>query len=57
MGKAEVELDVQYGPEVTVPGQREVAHGEEVVVNCQVSANPSDVVIMWTKEGVPGCRI
>jgi len=51
VGKAEVELDVQYGPEVTVPGQREVAHGEEVVVNCQVSANPSDVVIMWTKEG------
>merc|ERR1719422_1162642 len=51
VGKAEVELDVQYGPEVTVPGQREVAHGEEVVVNCQVSANPSDVVITWTKEG------
>ena len=53
VGKAEVELDVQYGPEVTVPGQREVAHGEEVVVNCQVSANPSDVVITWTKEGDP----
>ena len=31
VGKAEVELDVQYGPEVTVPGQREVAHGERRV--------------------------
>ena len=53
VGKAEVELDVQYGPEVTVPGQREVAHGEEVVINCQVSANPSDVTIVWTKEDDP----
>ena len=56
MGKAEVELDVQYGPEVTVPGQREVAHGEEVVINCQVSANPSDVSIVWTKEGDPSFK-
>jgi echinoid protein len=56
VGKAEVDLDVQYGPEVTVPGQREVAHGEEVVVNCQVSANPSDVSIVWTKQDDPSFR-
>lgn len=56
VGKAEVELDVQYGPEVSVPAQREVAHGEEVVINCQVSANPSDVSIIWTKEDEPSFK-
>ena len=34
-----MKLDVLYGPEVTVPSQKEVEHGQEVIVNCEVSAN------------------
>jgi len=51
VGKAEVKLDVLYGPEVTVPAQKEVEHGQEVIVNCEVSANPRPTTIIWTKEG------
>jgi hypothetical protein len=38
VGKAELQLDVLFGPEVTVPAQKEFAQGEEVVVECQVSS-------------------
>ena len=46
-----MKLDVLYGPEVTVPSQKEVEHGQEVIVNCEVSANPRPTTIVWTKEG------
>jgi len=51
VGKAEVKLDVLFGPEVSVPPLREVGQGEEVVVHCQVSANPRPTTIVWSKEG------
>ena len=46
-----MELDVLFGPEVSVPSQMEVSQGEEVVVECQVSANPGSSSIIWTKSG------
>ena len=51
VGKAEVNLDVLYIPEVTVPAQKEVEHGQEIVVNCEVSTNPRPTTFIWTKEG------
>ena len=42
-----------YGPEVTVPEKREVEHGEDVFISCEVSANPRPTSIVWTKEGDP----
>ena len=52
-GKAEVKLEVLYGPEVTVPEKKEVEHGRDVVINCEVSANPPPSSIVWSKEGDP----
>jgi echinoid protein len=56
VGKAELQLDVLFGPEVTVPAQKEFAEGEEVVVECQVSANPRPHAILWTKDDEPEFR-
>jgi len=52
-GTAEVILDVLYGPEVSVPEKKEVEDGQDVVVNCKVSANPPATSIIWTKEDDP----
>ena len=52
-GKAEVKLEVLYGPEVTVPEKKEVEHGQDVVINCEVSSNPQPSSVVWTKEGDP----
>ena len=56
MGKAELQLDVLFGPEVTVPTMKEFAEGEEVVVECQVSSNPRPHAVLWTKEDDPEFR-
>ena len=53
VGKAEVTLDVLYGPEVSVPESKEVEAGEDMIVNCKVSANPRPTSIIWTKEDDP----
>merc|ERR1719471_2331368 len=52
-GSAEMKLDVLYGPEVTVPEKKEVELGEDVIVNCEVSANPRPTSIIWTKVDDP----
>jgi echinoid protein len=56
--EAEVVLDVQYPPHVTIetgPGhstrQREIEEGEMWTVRCNVSANPPPVSIEWLREG------
>jgi len=54
VGKAEVVLDVLYRPEVTVPARKEVEAGQEVVVSCEVAANPRATSIVWSKAGEPG---
>jgi echinoid protein len=56
VGKAELQLDVLFGPEVTLPAQKEFAEGEEVILECQVSANPRPHAIIWTKEDDPDFR-
>ena len=48
-----MKLDVLYGPEVTVPEKKEVELGEDVIVNCEVSANPRPTSIIWTKVDDP----
>ena len=53
IGKAEVMLDVLYGPEVTVPEKKEVEDGEDVIIECKVSSNPRPTSIIWTKEDDP----
>ncbi|XP_039283804.1 hemicentin-1 isoform X1 [Nilaparvata lugens] len=61
-GKAEIVLDVQYPPKVTVetgPGvarQREAEEGEIVMIKCNVSANPAPITVEWTREGRPDFR-
>ncbi|XP_075224340.1 hemicentin protein echinoid isoform X2 [Lycorma delicatula] len=61
-GEAEILLDVQYPPHVTVetgPGvakQREAEEGETVMIKCNVSANPPPITVEWTREGRPDFR-
>jgi len=55
-GEAEVSLDVQYAPQVTIesspnPRQREAEEGETVSIHCNVSANPPPKSIEWLREG------
>ncbi|XP_073977737.1 contactin-2-like isoform X4 [Rhodnius prolixus] len=60
--EAEVLLDVQYPPQVTVetgPGiarQREAEEGEMVTIKCNVSANPPPITVEWLREGRPEFR-
>lgn len=49
--EAEVTLDVLYGPRVAVPVSRDVDEGEDVVVSCNVTANPAPIKVEWLKEG------
>uniref|UniRef100_A0A1B6H4Y3 Uncharacterized protein n=3 Tax=Proconiini TaxID=565685 RepID=A0A1B6H4Y3_9HEMI len=58
-GEADILLDVQYGPQVTIdsgPGQREAEEGETVTIKCNVSANPPPLTVEWTREGRPDFR-
>ncbi|BES87266.1 negative regulation of ERBB signaling pathway [Nesidiocoris tenuis] len=61
-GEAEVFLDVQYPPQVSVetgPGiarQKEAEEGEMVTIRCNVSANPPPISIEWLRDGRPDFR-
>lgn len=50
-GVGELTLDVQYGPIITLPEKKEFKLGEQVVVECSVTANPSPVRVQWFKVG------
>ncbi|XP_066903538.1 contactin-2 isoform X3 [Halyomorpha halys] len=60
--EAEVYLDVQYPPQVTVesgPGvakQKEAEEGESITIKCNVSANPPPITIEWLRDGRPDFR-
>merc|ERR1719427_64942 len=47
----ELLLDVLYAPEVSLPSLRQFSENEDVVVHCNVSANPPVHAIVWTKQG------
>lgn len=49
--EAEVTLDVLYGPRVSVISSKDVDEGEDVIISCNVTANPTPVTIEWLKEG------
>nr|XP_053645436.1 hemicentin-1-like [Cherax quadricarinatus] len=49
--EAEVTLDVLYGPRVSVISSKDVDEGEDIVITCNVTANPAPVTIEWLKEG------
>ena len=40
-----------FAPEVSVPSMREFSETEEILVDCNVTANPPAHSIVWTKEG------
>ena len=52
----EVTLDVQYGPKVSVPSSRDLKEGQNLVVSCNVTANPAPRSIEWFKKGDPNFR-
>ncbi|XP_065215193.1 hemicentin-2 isoform X2 [Planococcus citri] len=60
--EAELTLDVQYPPQVTIEGvqgttrQREVEEGETVSVYCNVTSNPPPITVEWLREGKPDFR-
>ena len=47
----EVTLDVLYGPTVTVPSTENLEETQQLIVTCNVSANPAPRTIEWFKEG------
>lgn len=49
-GKAELMVDLLYGPRIQMESKREANENEDVVVRCNVSANPP-AEIHWFKEG------
>ncbi|KAL1139642.1 hypothetical protein AAG570_006620 [Ranatra chinensis] len=55
--EAEIYLDVQYPPQVTIESgsgtsrQKEVEDGEMVTIKCNVSANPPPLTVEWLREG------
>lgn len=49
--EAEVTLDVLYGPRVSVISSKDADEGEDIVITCNVTANPAPVTIEWLKEG------
>lgn len=59
--EAELVLDVQYPPQVTIASagsgkQHEAEEGERISIKCNVSANPEPVSIEWIREGRPDFR-
>ncbi len=60
-GEAELTLDVQYPPQVTIDGQgvarqREVEENEGISIQCNVTANPQPISVEWLREGKPDFR-
>ena len=51
VGKNELILDVLYPPVITIPEEKVVHAGDEVVVECQVASNPKPTSVQWLKEG------
>ncbi|XP_064112028.1 hemicentin-2-like isoform X2 [Macrobrachium nipponense] len=49
--EAEVTLDVLYGPKVSVISIKEVDEEDDVMITCNVTANPAPVTVEWYKEG------
>lgn len=49
--EAEVTVDVLYGPRVSVISSKDVDEGEEIMITCNVTANPVPVTVEWLKEG------
>ncbi|XKL61368.1 hypothetical protein PGB90_008425 [Kerria lacca] len=61
VGEAELTLDVQYPPQVTIEVQGnarqiEAEEGESVNIQCNVSANPPPITVEWFREGKPEFR-
>lgn len=61
VGEAELTLDVQYPPQVTIEGlpitrQREADYGESVSIQCNVTSNPPPITVEWLREGRPEFR-
>lgn len=52
----EVTLDVLYGPIVRVPSNRDLEEGQDLVVTCNVTANPAPMPIEWLKKDDPSFR-
>ena len=52
----EITLDVLYGPDVSVPASRDLEEGQDLVVACNVTANPTPVTIEWFKVDDPSFR-
>lgn len=61
-GEADLMLDVQYPPQVTIEGQqgttrtREAEEDETVSIHCNVTANPPPITVEWLREGKPDFR-
>ena len=53
VGKSELILDVLHAPIVSLPEKREVKSGENVEIECKVTANPRPTKVHWTKVGDP----
>ena len=50
LADAEITLDVLYSPRVTVIQSKNVQEGEDIVIHCNVTANPPPATIEWLKE-------
>ena len=47
VGKMELQVDVLYGPVVTLQNNMEVQEQDDVQIACQVKANPRPTSIQW----------
>lgn len=57
VGEKEITLDVLYGPIVTLEAKtKEAEEGESVYIKCNVTSNPSPMIIEWVKDGKPDFR-
>lgn len=43
----QLQVDVLYGPSVTLPNNVEVKERDDVEIDCQVDANPRPASIQW----------
>uniref|UniRef100_A0A7E4ZSG2 B-cell receptor CD22 n=1 Tax=Panagrellus redivivus TaxID=6233 RepID=A0A7E4ZSG2_PANRE len=50
-GAAKLNVNVYYGPEITVPKVANPAEGDQLTLDCDVDANPPPEQIMWTGPG------
>ena len=56
VGKAELVVEVQHGPRVTLPSMEEAGEGAEVVVECKAEAAPAPTSVLWTRADMPEFR-